>query len=68
MTTDDIRRLYADRVEEQNHKYVDGGKYLRINDAGAGKGVLLFEADAAGKIGEWRIGVPPQVDYVEGCS
>ena len=21
-----------------------------------------------GKVDEWRIGVPPQVDYVEGCS
>jgi len=29
---------------------------------------LLFETDAAGKITRWRVGVPPQIDYVEGCS
>ncbi|HWI23748.1 MAG TPA: lectin, partial [Lysobacter sp.] len=33
-----------------------------------GKGVLVFETDAAGKVTAWRAGVPPQVDYVEGCS
>jgi hypothetical protein len=30
--------------------------------------VLLFATDADGRVNEWRIGVPPQVDYVEGCS
>ena len=68
MTADDIRKLYAGRIEEQPHKYVEGGKYLRIKDAAGSNGVLLFEADAAGKITSWRAGVAPQVDYVEGCS
>ncbi len=68
MGADEIRKLYAGRIEEQNHKYVEGGKYLRIKDSAGGNGVLLFAADAAGKITEWRIGVAPQVDYVEGCS
>ncbi|MEO6366007.1 MAG: lectin [Luteimonas sp.] len=67
MTADEIRQLYSGRVEEQPHKYEDGGKYLRIKET-AGSGVLLFETNAAGKVGEWRVGVPPQVDYVEGCS
>ena len=31
-------------------------------------GVLLFETNAEGNVASWRIGVPPQVDYVEGCS
>lgn len=62
-----IRRLYGDRVAEQPHKYLAGAKYLRV-EATAGKGVLLFETDAAGKVTRWRAGVPPQVDYVEGCS
>ena len=62
-----IRRLYGDRVAEQPHKYLAGAKYLRVA-ATAGKGVLLFETDAAGKVTRWRAGVPPQVDYVEGCS
>ncbi|GAA5070357.1 lectin [Lysobacter panacisoli] len=63
----DIQRLYGSRVQVQNHKYVEGGHYLRIPDAN-GPGVLLFETDAAGRVVGWRIGEPPQVDYVEGCS
>ncbi|MHB8912406.1 MAG: hypothetical protein ACYC42_07125 [Lysobacter sp.] len=68
MSADEIRTRYAGRIEEQNHKYVEGGKYLRIRDGAGGEGVLLFVTDAAGKVATWRIGVPPQVDYVEGCS
>lgn len=68
MSADEIRKLYAGRIEEQPHKYVEGGKNLRIGDAAGGVGALVFETDAAGKVTAWRIGVPPQVDYVEGCS
>jgi hypothetical protein len=28
----------------------------------------VFETDAAGRIVSWRIGVPPQIYYVEGCG
>lgn len=66
----EIAALYAGSIEEQPHKYGDG-QYLRIKDAGGGKGVLIFETDGKGdaaKVTEWRVGVPPQVDYVEGCS
>lgn len=62
-----IRALYGTRVEAQPHKYVDGAKYLRIA-APQGDGALLFETDEHGKVTRWRMGVPPQVDYVEGCS
>lgn len=68
MSAEEIRTRYANRIEEQGHKYVEGGKYLRIKDGAGGNGVLLFATDAAGKVTEWRIGVPPQVDYVESCS
>jgi hypothetical protein len=68
MTIDDIRKLYAGRIEEQPHEYVEGGKYLRIKDDGDSGGVLVFETDVAGKVTAWRVGQPPQVDYVEGCS
>ncbi len=68
MNAQDIDRLYAGRISKQPHKYVDGGQYLRIVDASGGPGVLLFETDAKGVVSSWRIGVPPQVDYVEGCS
>jgi hypothetical protein len=71
MSADEIRGLYGDRVEsghfqELPHKYTDG-KYLRIADAASGN-ALVFETDADGTVDEWRIGTPPQVDYVEGCS
>lgn len=68
MSADEIEALYPDRVEARPHKYIEGGKYLRIADEAGGEGVLLFATDADGRVTEWRIGVPPQVDYVEGCS
>jgi hypothetical protein len=68
MTTAEVGALYKDRIEARPHKYVDGAHYLRIKDAGGGNGVLVFETDRAGNVTEWRVGVPPQVDYVEGCS
>jgi hypothetical protein len=68
MTIDDIRKLYPGRIEEKPHKYVEGGHYLRIKADDDSRGVLVFETDAAGKVGEWHVGQPPQVDYIEGCS
>jgi hypothetical protein len=67
MVADEIAGLYTGRVERRPHKYVDGGEYLRVADA-SGDGVLVFVTDAAGTVTEWRVGLPPQVDYVEGCS
>ena len=67
MTAGQILDLYAGHVGEQPHKYVVGGKVLRVTRAD-GDGVLVFEVDADGKVTAWRAGMPPQVDYVEGCS
>ena len=33
-----------------------------------GEGALVFETDTQGRVTHWRAGVPPQVDYVEGCG
>lgn len=68
MSTKDIEARYSGRVQAQPHKYVDGGQYLRISDEAGGPGVLVFETDENGRVTTWRIGLPPQVDYVEGCS
>lgn len=68
MAADDIRRLYAGRVEEQPHHYVPGGKYLRIADPASKDRALLFEVDEHGRVTTWRVGRAPQVDYVEGCA
>ena len=69
MTKQQVAALYTG-IEEQPHKYTDG-QYLRVKDTAGGNGVLLFETDGKGadaKVTGWRVGVPPQVDYVEGCS
>ena len=68
MQAQDIQRLYAGHVQVQPHKYVEGGQNLRIPNPDGGTGVVLFETDASGRVTAWRIGEPPQVDYVEGCS
>lgn len=68
MRIEDLEALYPGMVERQPHKYVEDGQYLRIRDPDGGPGVLVFEADDDGLLGEWRIGLPPQVDYVEGCA
>ncbi|HET6396649.1 MAG TPA: hypothetical protein VFF91_07390 [Pseudoxanthomonas sp.] len=67
MQAEAIAALYPGQVEQRPHKYVQGGRYLRVTRPGS-EAVLVFEADAQGRVHEWRIGVPPQVDYVEGCS
>ncbi|WP_245815675.1 hypothetical protein [Luteimonas chenhongjianii] len=68
MTRDGIERLYAGRIEAAPHKYVDGAQTLRVTDPGGGESALVFETDGGGQVTAWRIGLPPQVDYVEGCS
>lgn len=68
MVADEIRALYPGRITESAHKYVDGGKYLKVAAGDGSKGKLVFETDAAGKVSEWHAGVEPQVDYIEGCS
>lgn len=68
MSAAEIRARYAGRLEEAPHKYVEGGKYLSVAPEGGGPARLVFEADAAGRITSWRIGLPPQVHYLEGCS
>ena len=64
-----VAGLYAG-IEEELHKYTEG-LYLRVKDPAGGTSMLVFETDGKGddaKVTAWRIGVPPQVDYIEGCS
>jgi hypothetical protein len=69
MSVEDVQKLYGGALQASPHKYTEGGQYLSI-DAGdvAPTTKLVFEADAAGKITSWRVGLSPQVEYVEGCS
>jgi hypothetical protein len=66
MTTADVLAAFP-ATEQQPHHYTDG-KYLVVAPPEGGESRLVFEVDAAGKIERWRIGLPPQVHYVEGCS
>ncbi len=67
MSAGQIRGRYGDRLEEQPHKYVEG-KVLIAAPRKGGEARLVFETDAAGRVTEWRIGLPPQVHWVEGCA
>jgi hypothetical protein len=63
-----LEGLYGKRLQAAPHKYVEGGHYLSMSASGVASSKLVFETDAAGKATAWRVGLPPQVDYVEGCS
>ncbi|GAB3379372.1 hypothetical protein [Lysobacter fragariae] len=65
MAIEEIRKLYPGSAEYP-HKYVEGGKTLRHRDASGS--VVVFEVGPEGKVTAWHVGVPPQVDYVEGCG
>jgi hypothetical protein len=65
---DDILAAFGSRVEQQPHKYVGGGRYLIVTPEYGEQARLVFEVDGEGRVTEWRIGLPPQVFYVEGCA
>ena len=68
MDIDQVRKLYAGRIREQPDKYVPGAVDLRVSADDDSGSALVFQTDAAGKVTSWRVGQPPAVDYVEGCS
>lgn len=68
MSVDQLNALYPGGLQSTPHKYVQGGHYLSLAASGVAPSKLVFETDAAGKVSAWRVGLPPQVDYVEGCS
>lgn len=68
MTEAELQALYEDALKASPHEYVDGGKYLAFDTSGVAPSRLVFETDAQGRATEWRVGLSPQVDYVEGCS
>lgn len=64
-----LEGLYGGRLAAAPHKYVEGGRVLM---SPADKGVLptrlYFELDPDGRVTSWRVGMDPQVGYVEGCG
>ena len=65
---EDVLAAFAGRIEEMPHKYVEGGRYLVATPDTGGDSRLVFEVDPQGVVTEWRMGLLPQVLYVEGCS
>ena len=63
-----LQALYPQAEPVQPHKYVADGKVLRVPATDGSQGALVFELGADGKATVWRVGLPPQVDYVEGCG
>jgi hypothetical protein len=68
MGTPELQALYHGALQSTPHKYVQGGHDLSIAGSGVAPAKLVFETDAAGKATAWRVGLSPQVDFVEGCS
>jgi hypothetical protein len=68
MTVRELQALYHGALQSTPHKYVEGGQSLSMPASGVAPGKLVVETDASGKATQWRVGLPPQVDYVEGCS
>ncbi len=63
-----LESLYHGRSELGPHKYIEGGHTLRVVGPDGSESALVFELDAGDLATEWRVGLPPPVDYVEGCS
>ena len=64
-----LEGLYGGRLAASPHKYLEGGKVLSSPlDGGAQPSRLVFELDAEGRVSRWRVGLEPQVGYVEGCG
>ena len=63
-----VMQAHAGHVENQPHKYIQGAHTLVVTPVEQTNARLIFETDANDTIVNWRIGVPPQVYYVEGCS
>jgi hypothetical protein len=61
-----IKRLYKGRYKVLRHSYVDDGHYIEVEMEG-GKYSIIFETDGK-RVGNYRVGKPEQVGYVEGCS
>jgi hypothetical protein len=68
MTEAALQALYGGALQAAPHEYVEGGKYLAFDTSGVAPSRLVFETDARGVATEWRVGLSPQADYVEGCS
>ena len=63
----EVRRLYGPTLAQTPHKYVPGASYLTFTNPSDSTRRIVFEI-ANGTVAMWRIGLVPQVEYVERCG
>ena len=68
MVVEQLMLLYGSSLQSAPDKSVEGGKVLTITAPDGSPAKLVFQVDGVGSVTGWRVGLPPQVDYVEGCS
>ena len=68
MTLGELQKLYPERGDVTPDKYDPQARHLRVRPGQEGQAIIDFALGADGKVGSWRVGMPPQVDYVEGCG
>ena len=68
LSVEELQKLYGGALKASPHKYTQGGQYLSMDAGDVAPTRLVFEVDAAGQVTSWRVGLSPQVEYVEGCS
>ena len=67
-TAEEVIAAFPDNVDIQPHKYEQGATYFVVTSPEGADARLIFEMNPVGRVVRWRIGVPPQVHYVEGCG
>ena len=68
MTLGELQVLYPERGDVQPDKYDEKTQHLRVRPAQEGDAIIDFTVAGDGKVSQGRVGMPPQVDYVEGCG
>ena len=68
MVVEQLMLLYGSSLQSAPDKYVEGGKVFTVAAPDGSPAKLVFQADGVGRVTAWRVGLSPQVDYVEGCS
>ncbi len=67
-SAEQVLQAHSGRVETAVHKYIANARTLTVTPEDNSAARLVFEIAADGKVMNWRMGIPPQIFYVEGCS
>ena len=67
-TAQSITKAHGENVSSQPHKYTQDARTITVSSSQQPNTKLIFDVNAENIVTNWRIGVTPQIDYVEGCS